>query len=69
MTTSARSKTKRQDVSAIRAMINSMARARYYKNARAIAASYSPHATIFDLEPPRTHLGIDIADMQAWLDT
>jgi ketosteroid isomerase-like protein len=50
-------------------MINSMARARYYKNARAIAASYSPHATIFDLEPPRTHLGIDIADMQAWLDT
>ncbi len=69
MATATLTRTPQQDKAAIRAMIDSMARARYDKNVHAIAASYTSNAAIFSLEPPLTHHGIDIAHTQAWLDT
>jgi ketosteroid isomerase-like protein len=58
-----------QDELAILAVIEGMAKARYDKNPRAIAAPYTPDAAIFNLAPPLAHRGIDIAETQAWLDT
>ena len=58
-----------QDELAILAVIEGMAKARYDKNPRAIAAPYTPDAVIFNLAPPLVHRGIDIAETQAWLDT
>ena len=57
------------DKSAILAVIDSMAKARYEKNPEAIAAAYSPNAAIFSLAPPLVHHGIDIGETQQWLDT
>lgn len=57
------------DKSAILAVIDSIARARYEKNAAATAESYAPHAAIFNLAPPLVHQGIDIAETQEWMDS
>lgn len=57
------------ETSAILAVIESMTKARYAKNAQAIAAPYHPNAAIFNLAPPLVHQGIDIGETQAWLDT
>jgi ketosteroid isomerase-like protein len=58
-----------QDKAAILDLIANMAKARYDKNARAIAASYTEDAAIFNLAPPLIHRGIDLEETQAWLDT
>ena len=58
-----------KDKADILAVIDGMAKARYDKNARAIAAPYASNAAIFNLAPPLVHRGIDIAETQAWLDT
>jgi ketosteroid isomerase-like protein len=50
-------------------LIAGMAKGRYEKNARAIAASYAGDAAIFSLAPPLVHRGIDLGETQAWLDT
>lgn len=50
-------------------VIDGMKQARHAKNVQAIAAAYSADAAIFSLAPPLVHRGIDIAEMQAWLDT
>jgi len=58
-----------QDTSAIFNVIEGMAKAHYNKDAQAIAASYVPDATIFNLAPPLVHQGVDLAEKQAWLDS
>lgn len=58
-----------QQEAAILDVIAKMAEARYRKDASAIAASYAADAAIYNLAPPLTHHGIDIAETQAWLDT
>jgi ketosteroid isomerase-like protein len=50
-------------------LIASMARARYDKSARGIAAPYVRDAAIFSLAPPLVHRGIDVEETQTWLDT
>jgi ketosteroid isomerase-like protein len=50
-------------------VIAGMARARYEKNALAIAASYAGDAAIFNLAPPLVHRGTDVEETQVWLDT
>ena len=57
------------DTADIRAAIDRMAKARYDKDARAIAAPYASDAAIFSLAPPLVHRGIDVEETQAWLDT
>jgi len=59
----------RNDKAAVLAVIARMAKARYDKDAHAIAASYAHHAAIYSLAPPLTHTGVDIAETTAWLDT
>ncbi|HEX4008316.1 MAG TPA: nuclear transport factor 2 family protein [Acidobacteriaceae bacterium] len=54
---------------AILAVIERMARARYDKDAAAIAAPYAPGAAVYNLAPPLEHRGVDVAQTQAWLDT
>lgn len=58
-----------QEKAAILDVIAGMARARYEKNARGIAAPYAKDAAIFNLAPPLVHRGIDLEETQAWLDT
>jgi ketosteroid isomerase-like protein len=50
-------------------LIAGMAKARYEKNAQAIAAPYAQDAAIYSLAPPLVHWGINLAQTQAWLDT
>ncbi|MGC2299103.1 MAG: nuclear transport factor 2 family protein [Acidobacteriaceae bacterium] len=61
--------TTRRDKAAVLDVIAGMAKARYEKNARAIAAPYATDAAIYNLAPPLVHHGIDLAETQAWLDT
>jgi ketosteroid isomerase-like protein len=58
-----------RDEAAILEVIAGMARARYEKNAAAIAAPYASDAAIYNLAPPLEHRGIDLAATQAWLET
>ncbi len=58
-----------QDKADVLELIAGMAKARYDKNAGAIAAPYAHDAAIFNLAPPLVHRGIDLAETQAWLDT
>lgn len=58
-----------QDKAAILDVINSMVKARYAKDVRALAEPYLDDAAIFSLAPPLIHHGIDIAGTQAWFDT
>ena len=61
--------TTKQDKAAVLELIAGMAKARYEKIARAIAAPYATDAAIYNLAPPLVHHGIDLAETQAWLDT
>lgn len=58
-----------QDKADVLELIARMAKARYEKNAQAIAAPYAQDAAIYNLAPPLVHWGIDVAETQAWLDT
>lgn len=58
-----------QDKGDVLELIAGMARARFEKNARGIAATYAGDAAIFNLAPPLLHRGIDVDETQAWLDT
>jgi ketosteroid isomerase-like protein len=58
-----------KDKSDVLELIAGMAKARFDKNARAIAAPYAGDAAIFSLAPPLLHRGIDLEGTQAWLDT
>jgi ketosteroid isomerase-like protein len=58
-----------KDEAAILDLIAGMARARYEKDAAAIAAPYASDAAICNLAPPLEHRGIDVAATRAWLET
>ncbi len=60
--------TTQRDKAAVLELIAGMAKARYEKNAQAIAAPYASDAAIYNLAPPLIHHGIDLAETQAWLD-
>ncbi|HEY1807059.1 MAG TPA: nuclear transport factor 2 family protein [Acidobacteriaceae bacterium] len=59
----------KQDQAAILELIAGMAKARYDKDAKAIADPYTGDAAIFNLAPPLRHTGIDVAETRAWLNT
>jgi ketosteroid isomerase-like protein len=61
--------TTQRDKATVLELIAGMAKARYEKNAGAIAAPYATDAAIYNLAPPLVHHGIDLAETQAWLDT
>lgn len=69
MTTATVTDTLLQDKAAILDVINSMTKARYAKDVRALAGPYSDNAAIFSLAPPLIHRGIHLAETQAWFDT
>jgi ketosteroid isomerase-like protein len=58
-----------QDIADIRALIESIHKAHHDKDAAGIAAPYAQSAIICDLAPPLSHLGMDIEEKKAWLDT
>lgn len=58
-----------QDKTDVLALIARMARARYDRDAGAIAAPYERDAAVYNLAPPLVHAGVDVAETQAWLDT
>lgn len=58
-----------KDEAAIRIIIEAIAKAHHDKDAAAIAAPYAADAVLYDLAPPLRHLGHDLQDVQAWLDT
>jgi ketosteroid isomerase-like protein len=57
------------DEADIRALIESVHKAHHKKDAAALVAPYAQDAVIFNLAPPLSHLGMDLAEEQAWLDT
>jgi len=58
-----------QDKVDVLELIAGMAKARYEKNAHAIAAPYATDAAIYNLAPPLVHDGIDLNETEAWLNT
>lgn len=59
----------KQDEAVILKLIAGMAKARYDKDAEAIAGPYAQDAAVFNLAPPLRHTGIDVPETRAWLDT
>jgi PhnB protein len=57
------------DQTAIRAVIESVAKAHYDKNAAGIVAPYAPDAELYSLAPPLRHVGMKTNEIQTWLDT
>lgn len=57
------------DEMAIRAVIESVAKAHYDKNATGIVTPYAQHAEIYSLAPPLRHVGMETKEIQAWLDS
>jgi ketosteroid isomerase-like protein len=56
------------DEMAIRAVIESVAKAHYDKNAAGVVAPYAKDAVIYELAPPLSHMGMDVKQKQAWMD-
>jgi ketosteroid isomerase-like protein len=57
------------DETEILSLIGSLHQAHHDKSAEGIAAPYSPHAVIYDLEPPLSHDGISVDRKRNWLAT
>jgi ketosteroid isomerase-like protein len=58
-----------KDEQKIRDMIAGLHRAHYVKDAEAMAAPYATDATIFNLAPPLLHLGVNVEEKRAWLES
>src|SRR5258708_16133796 len=58
-----------RDEADIRALIETVHKAHHSKDAAAIAAPYARDAAVFSLAPPLSHVGMDLEEKQAWLDT
>ena len=58
-----------KDEADIRALIEIVRKAHHSKDAAAVAAQYAPDAAVFNLAPPLSHRGMDLQELQAWLDT
>ena len=57
-----------EDARAVQTVFEDIARGYRARDARAVAAHYVDDALIADLAPPLQRRGIDLADLQAWLD-
>jgi ketosteroid isomerase-like protein len=53
----------------IRAVLESLQKAHHNKDAVAIAAQFTQEAAVFNLAPPLSHIGIDLQEKKAWLDS
>jgi ketosteroid isomerase-like protein len=53
----------------IRAVLESLQKAHHNKDAVAIAAQFTREAAVFNLAPPLSHIGIDLQEKKAWLDS
>ena len=69
MTTAPLKQQSSKDEAAIRALIEDVHKAHQSKDAAAVVAPYTRDAVIFDLAPPLSHRGIDLQELEAWLDT
>ena len=58
-----------KDEADIQAIVESVHQAHQNKDAAALVAPYAQEAVIFNLAPPLSHLGMDLQEKQAWLDT
>jgi ketosteroid isomerase-like protein len=58
-----------RDEADIRALIETEHKAHHNKDAVAIVAPYARDAAVFSLAPPLSHLGMDLEEKKAWLDT
>src|SRR5258707_2050876 len=58
-----------RDEADIRALIETVHKAHHSKDAAAIVAPYVRDAVVFSLAPPLSHIGMDLEEKQAWLDT
>lgn len=56
------------DEAAIHALVETVDQAHRRKDAAAIAACYTPDAVIYNLAPPLARHGIDLGELNAWLD-
>jgi ketosteroid isomerase-like protein len=57
------------DEADIRALIETVHKAHHSKDAAAIVAPYARDAAVFSLAPPLSHIGMDLEEKTAWLDT
>src|SRR6202048_328299 len=58
-----------RDEADIRALIETVHKAHHSKDAAAIVAPYARDAAVFSLAPPLSHIGMDLEEKKAWLDT
>jgi ketosteroid isomerase-like protein len=57
------------DEAEIHALLETLTRSNHDKNAALFAAQFTPDAAVYNLAPPLTHHGIDLAEKQAWFDS
>jgi ketosteroid isomerase-like protein len=53
----------------IRALIETVHKGHHSKEAATIVAGYARDAAVFSLAPPLSHVGMDVEEKKAWLDT
>jgi ketosteroid isomerase-like protein len=58
-----------EDEADIRTLIETVHKAHHSKDAAAIVEPYAPGASVFSLAPPLSHIGMDLEEKKAWLDT
>jgi ketosteroid isomerase-like protein len=58
-----------RDQDDILALVKTLHKAHYDKDANSIAAAYTADAEIYSLAPPLVHRGISLQEKRAWLDT
>jgi ketosteroid isomerase-like protein len=69
MSSAAQQSQSSKDESDILALVESINKAHYEKNAAAIVGPYAHNAVVCDLSPPLAHQGMNLQVKQAWLDT
>src|SRR5260370_42090830 len=58
-----------RDEADIRALIETVHKVHHSKDAATIVAGYARDAAVFSLAPPLSHVGMDLEEKKAWLDT
>jgi ketosteroid isomerase-like protein len=57
------------DEAAILVVVENLRQANHEKDAARFAEQFTADAAIFNLAPPLTHHGVDVAEKQAWMDS
>ena len=57
------------DIGEIQNVLDELNKAHSEKDAAAIASPYAANAALFTLSPPLEHRGIEVNEIQTWLDT